>query len=336
MRALVGGAGRDVDRDVSDQAHATVGDWAAFAGRGAVADQVRFDREWRALRAYAAERGVRTIGDVPIYVAPGSADQVAHPSLFRSGVVAGVPPDAFTSKGQLWGNPLYDWPAIQRRGYRWWTARLARTFALFDLARIDHFRGFVAYWAVPKGARHALSGAWSRGPGRAVFEAAARELGELRLIAEDLGVITEPVTRLRTALGLPGMAVLQFGFDAAHPESVHNLENVTEDRIAYTGTHDNDTLRGWYESIPAPLRAAVDTARPGAEEPWWELIALLFATPARVAMVQAQDVLGLGSEARMNQPGTASGAWKWRMTALPGGDAARRLRAATEAEGRLP
>ncbi len=322
--------------DFREREAAWIEDWAAFAGRGAVAGQVRFDREWGALRAYAAERGVRMIGDVPIYVAAGSADHRAHPALFRTDAVAGTPPDAFTSKGQLWGNPLYDWPAMQRRGYRWWTARLARTFELFDLARIDHFRGFVAYWAVPNGARHALSGAWARGPGRAVFEAAARELGELRLIAEDLGVITPPVTRLRTALGLPGMAVLQFGFDAEHPESVHNLENVTADRIAYSGTHDNDTLRGWYESIPAALRAAVDAARPGAEEPWWELIALLFATPARVAMVQAQDVLGLGAEARMNQPGTASGAWKWRMAALPGADAGRRLQAQTEAAGRLP
>jgi 4-alpha-glucanotransferase len=322
--------------DFREREAAWIEDWAAFSGRGAVADQVRFDREWRALREYAGERGLRTIGDIPIYVAAGSADHRAHPVLFRDDAVAGTPPDAFTSKGQLWGNPLYDWPAMQRRHYRWWVARLARTFSLFDLARIDHFRGFCAYWAVPKGARHALSGAWSRGPGRAVFEAAARELGELRLIAEDLGVITEPVTRLRTGLGLPGMAVLQFGFDAAHPESVHALPNVTEDRIAYTGTHDNDTLRGWYESLGGEQRALVDATRPGREEPWWELIALLFATPAVVAMVQAQDVLELGSEARMNQPGTSAGAWKWRLAALPGAEHAKRLRAATESAGRLP
>ena len=139
-----------------------------FGPRGAVADQVRFDREWAALRAYAAERGVRLIGDVPIYVAPGSADHRAHPELFRDGAVAGTPPDAYTDKGQLWGNPLYDWPAMQRRGYRWWVERLRRTFELFDLARIDHFRGFVAYWAVPgERATHALSGRWQRGPGRA-------------------------------------------------------------------------------------------------------------------------------------------------------------------------
>jgi 4-alpha-glucanotransferase len=310
--------------------------WAAVAGRGAVADQVRFDREWSALRAHAAGRGVRLIGDIPIYVAPGSADQRAHPELFRDDAVAGTPPDAFTSKGQLWGNPLYDWPALQRRGYAWWVARLARTFALFDVARIDHFRGFVAYWAVPRTARHALSGRWRRGPGRAVFDAAAAQLGELPLIAEDLGVITPAVDRLRTGLGLPGMAVLQFGFDRHAATSVHAPANHAEDRVAYTGTHDNDTLRGWYESLDDATRARVDAARPGvAAEPWWDLIALLLASPARVAMVQAQDVLGLGSEARMNQPGTAAGAWKWRMAALPPAGDAQRLRAATEAAGRL-
>jgi 4-alpha-glucanotransferase len=310
-------------------------DWSAVAGRGAVADQVRFEREWSALRAHAADRGVRMIGDVPIYVAPGSADQRAHPELFRDDAVAGTPPDAFTSKGQLWGNPLYDWPALQRRGYAWWIARLARTFALFDLARIDHFRGFVAYWAVPGTARHALSGRWRRGPGRAVFDAAQAVLGELPLIAEDLGVITPAVDRLRTGLGLPGMAVLQFGFDEHMATSVHTAANIAEDRVAYTGTHDNDTLRGWYEAVDATTRARVDAARPGiAEEPWWDLIALLFATPARVAMVQAQDVLGLGSEARMNQPGTAAGAWKWRLGALPTAADARLLREATEAAGR--
>ena len=327
---------KEEELDFRDREAGWIEGWAAVAGRGAVADQVRFDQEWSALRAHAAGRGVRLIGDVPIYVAPGSADQRAHPELFRDDAVAGTPPDAFTSKGQLWGNPLYDWPALQRRGYAWWVARLARTFALFDLARIDHFRGFVAYWAVPRTARHALSGRWRRGPGRAVFEAAAAQLGELPLIAEDLGVITPAVDRLRTGLGLPGMAVLQFGFDQHAATSVHAPANHTEDRVAYTGTHDNDTLRGWYEGLDDATRARVDAARPGvAEEPWWDLIALLLASPARVAMVQAQDVLGLGSEARMNQPGTASGAWKWRMAALPSAGDARRLHAATEAAGRL-
>ena len=172
--------------DFREREQAWIEDWARFGPRGAIADQVRFDREWAALRAYAAERGVKIIGDVPIYVAPGSADHRAHPELFQEGAVAGTPPDAYTDKGQLWGNPLYDWPAMQRRGYRWWTARLARTFELFDLARIDHFRGFVAYWAVPAGAKHALSGSWKRGPGRAVFEHAARAL-EPRAAADRRG-----------------------------------------------------------------------------------------------------------------------------------------------------
>ena len=167
-----------------------IDDWARLGPRGAIADQVRFDREWAALRAHAAERGVRLIGDVPIYVAPGSVDHRAHPELFRDDAVAGTPPDAYTSKGQLWGNPLYDWPALRRRGYRWWTERLRRTFELFDVVRIDHFRGFCAYWAVPKGARHALAGRWQRGPGRAPFDAAAAALGDLPVIAENLGVIT--------------------------------------------------------------------------------------------------------------------------------------------------
>ena len=188
-------------------------DWERFSARGALADQVRFSREWSALRAYAADRGVRLFGDVAIYVAPGSADHRAHPELFRAGLVAGAPPDAFSDDGQLWGNPVYDWPALRRRRYRWWVERLRRTLSLFDLARIDHFRGFVAYWAVPAGARTARSGSWKRGPGRALFDAVSQSLGGVALVAEDLGVITPAVTALRESLGFPGMVVLQFGFD---------------------------------------------------------------------------------------------------------------------------
>jgi 4-alpha-glucanotransferase len=318
-------------------------DWARLApgrARDAIADQVRFDREWGALRRHAAERGVRLIGDVPIYVAPRSADHRAHPELFQDGAVAGTPPDAFTDKGQLWGNPLYDWPAMSRRGYRWWVERLRRTFALYDLARVDHFRGFVAYWAVPAGARHALSGGWKRGPGRALFDAAGRALGgELPLIAEDLGVITPAVERLRDGLGLPGMAILQYASDP-DPGSPHRFDNHRENQVVYTGTHDHDTVRGWYDSLPAERRARVDAdlERAGVREaePHWALIRLAFSSRARLAMVQAQDVLGLGSEARMNQPGSTAGAWKWRMAggALGRGEA-QRLRAATEAAGRL-
>ncbi len=328
--------------DFREREAAWIEDWIRFSGRGALADQVRFDREWSALRGYAAERGVRLIGDVPIYVAPGSADHRAHPEMFQDGFVAGTPPDAFADKGQMWGNPLYDWPALRRRRYRWWVERLRRTFALFDLARIDHFRGFVAYWAVPRAARHALEGAWQRGPGRAPFDAAVARLGraDLPVIAEDLGVITPAVERLRDALGLPGMVVMQFGFDE-HPESVHRLVNHRAHRIVYTGTHDNDTLRGWYASLPDDERERADAALRSAklerEEISWSLIRLTFGSVARVAMVQTQDVLGLGSEARMNQPGRASGAWKWRLRdgALTA-ELARRLRAATGEAGRLP
>src|SRR4051794_33660885 len=308
-----------------------IGGWESFAGRGAVADQVRFEREWSALRAYAADRGVRLIGDVPIYVAPRGADHKAHPELFLDDVVAGVPPDAYSKTGQLWGNPIYDWPALRRRGYRWWTARLRRTMELFDVARVDHFRGFVAYWAVPRGARDARAGRWSRGPGDAVFRAMSAELGTLPLIAEDLGVITPAVTRLRRELGLPGMVVLQWAFDPDDPHGPHRLENHERQSIAYSGTHDTDTLMGWWATIGEPQRAAAREAMPEDDEPHWGLMRLLFSSPAVVAMTQLQDILGLGSEARMNVPGTKGGSWRWRLE--PGqltAEHARRLRAATE------
>ena len=315
--------------------------WEAFAGgRRAVLDQVRFEREWTRLRAYARQAGVGLIGDVPIYVAPAGADERTWPELFRPGAVAGVPPDAYAPGGQLWGNPLYDWPAMQRRGYAWWVARLRRTFSLFDAARVDHFRGFVAYWAVPEGSTDAAPGAWRRGPGRAVFDAARRALGPLPLIAEDLGDITEPVHRLRRELRLPGMVVLQFAFDPEDPGNPHRVEAHEKRSVVYTGTHDNDTMRGWWESAPehqrALAQAALDRHGVAEPEPWWALIALAAGSRAQLAMTQAQDVLGLGSEARMNIPGRATGSWRWQMRegALTPA-AARRLRAITEAAGRL-
>jgi 4-alpha-glucanotransferase len=336
-----------VEEDEFRERHAYwIEGWERFAGEGAVADQVRFEREWSALRSYANERGVRLIGDLPIYVAPRGADHKAHPHLFQKGWVAGTPPDAYSDDGQLWGNPLYDWPAMRRDGYRWWVERMRRTFELYDLARIDHFRGFVAYWAVPAKARTALHGHWKRGPGRAVFDAAIRELSrgsaavpQLPLIAEDLGVITPPVERLRDELGLPGMLVLQFGFDPDDPRGPHRVENHVEDRIVYTGTHDADTVRGWYDSLPrerrAEVEAAIDHAGVREREPWWSLIRLTFASPARVAMVQAQDVLGLGSEARMNVPGQIGKAWKWKLSKPLTKDEAKRLHEATAEARRL-
>jgi 4-alpha-glucanotransferase len=333
--------------------------WERYGGRAAVADQVRFDREWGALRRYAADRGVRILGDVAIYVSPGGADHRTWPELFQDGWVAGAPPDAYSDTGQLWGNPLYDWPALQRRGYRWWVERVRRTLELFDMARIDHFRGLVAYWAVPAGARTAAGGHWHRGPGAGLFRAIERELGPtpaarrgaaergwdgplgIPLVAEDLGVITEPIERLRTSLGLPGMLVIQFGMDPGDPGSVHRLENHHADRIVYTATHDQDTTRGWLDSLDPDRRAWVldEIARHGVAEPrspWWGVIRYVFSSVAQVAMVQAQDVLGLGSEARMNQPGRAGNSWRWQLergalTPALG----RRLRAASEEAGRV-
>ncbi len=347
-----------------------IGDWERMSARGALADQVRFEREWSALRLYASERGVGLVGDVAIYVAPGSVDHLAHPELFQRGAVAGTPPDAFSATGQLWGNPLYDWPALARRRYRWWVEKLRRTLELFDLARIDHFRGFVAYWSVPARARTALGGRWRRGPGRAPFTAAARELGgalaggelpigggvlagggmpvvvappvgvALPLVAEDLGVITPAVGRLRDELGLPGMLVLQLGFEPGEHDSPHQPANHHEHRLIYTGTHDHDTIRGWWQSLDPLRRQRVQaelTRHAIAErQPWWALIRLAYSSPARVAMVQAQDVLGLGSGARMNDPSRAGGSWRWQMQ--PGaltGALAGRLREATEEAGRL-
>jgi 4-alpha-glucanotransferase len=265
-----------------------IGDWAAFAGAGAIADQVRFQREWQGLRTYAAGRGVRLIGDVPLYVAPDGADHVANPELFQRDAVAGVPPDYFSRTGQLWGNPLYDWPAIRAHDYRWWIERFRRVFELVDVARVDHFRGFVAYWSVPARFKTARHGAWRRGPGHELFDAVVSALGALPLIAENLGVITPAVERLRKQLGLPGMYVLHFS-----PRVGHHVENA----IVYTGTHDNDTTVGWARD-------------PGAN---WPLIELAMSSRARLAIVPAQDVLGLGSEARMNTPGRSEGNWSWRL-----------------------
>ena len=304
-------------REVADYRRANafwIGDWEAAGGD--VADQVRFDREWAALRAYAAEHGIRMIGDVPMYVAQGSVDHRAHPELFLSGLVAGAPPDDLGPEGQHWGNPLFDWEAAAREGYRWWIERLRRTLALFDLARIDHFRGFAEFWAIPEGEPDARVGRWLPGPGAAVFEAAAAELGDLPVIAEDLGLITRDVLELRDRLGVPGMAVLLWAFHGPE-DNPHRLENHRERQVVYTTTHDTDTLAGHFPD----------------REPW-ELIELALSSPADLAMVPLQDVLGLGSEARMNQPGRAAGAWKWRLDALPSGELGRRLRDASEAAGR--
>jgi len=269
-----------------------IDDWVEYGG--SLDDQVRFDREWSALRSHAASRGVRIFGDMPIYVAADGADHRAHPRLFQNGFVAGVPPDAFTRTGQLWGNPLYDWPAMRRDGYRWWIERFRRTLALVDLTRVDHFRGFVAYWAVPARHKTAAHGRWRRGPGAAAFRAVERVLGTLPVVAEDLGVITEPVERLRRELGFPGMVVLQF-------RGGRVPARVAQQAVVYTGTHDNETTRGWLEHHP---EAGADTA--------WTLIERAWESRIALAIAPLQDVLELGNEARMNFPGTELGNWSWR------------------------
>jgi 4-alpha-glucanotransferase len=304
-------------------------DWVAFGG--SVEAQVRFDREWAALRGYAAERGVRIFGDMPIYVADGGADHAAHPELFQRGYVAGVPPDAFSTTGQLWGNPLYDWTAMRADGYRWWIERFRRTFELVDLTRVDHFRGFVAYWSVRRGNKTAKSGRWRRGPGTRLFRAVERELGPLRVVAEDLGVITEPVVRLRHELGFPGMVVLQFalGRDRANP---HLPANHVAQSVVYTGTHDNDTTVGWWESL-----SEADRVRSGRDpaDPAWSLLDAAWSSRAALAIAPLQDVLRLGNEARMNLPGSQDGNWTWRYDrrALTA-ELAAELRALTERSGR--
>jgi 4-alpha-glucanotransferase len=285
------------------------GVWAGFAGVRAIADQVRFEREWGALRSYAASRGVRLIGDLPIYVSDAGADLAGAPELFERGQVAGAPPDALSATGQRWGNPLYDWPVHRATGYRWWRERFRRTFELVDLCRIDHFRGFVSYWAIPARNTTAKNGHWRPGPGAELFRVVERDLGDLPLIAEDLGHITPPVYKLRDELGLPGMVVLLWAFrpGARNP---HRLENHRRNSVAYTSTHDTDTAVGWFSGLARRQRVAtgLDPA-----EPNWGLIELAYESPAELAIVPAQDVLGLGSEARMNRPGVVDGNWRWRL-----------------------
>ena len=304
-----------------------IGDWARFAGAEAIADQVRFEREWNALRAYARDRGIRLVGDVPIYVSDDGADVEGWPELFEHGEVAGAPPDPLNASGQHWGNPLYDWPAHRATGYRWWIERFRRVHELVDLSRIDHFRGFVAYWAVPEKHKTARLGHWRRGPGLELFRAVEDALGDLDVISEDLGVITPAVNALRDELGLPGMAVLHWAFRGPRTNP-HAPANHRVNQVVYTSTHDTDTTVGWFASL-----GKKEKARTGLDpsEPHWGLIEIALESRAALAIVPAQDVLGLGSEARMNRPGTVEGNWGWRLErgALTSAHAAR-LREATE------
>lgn len=305
--------------------------WAHHAGEDAIADQVRFEREWSALRSYARERGVRLIGDVPIYVSDAGADVAGWPELFAHGAVAGAPPDALNANGQHWGNPLYDWPVHRATGYRWWVERFRRTLELVDVSRVDHFRGFVSYWAIPARHKTARHGRWRRGPGAELFRAIERELGYIPALAEDLGAITPAVYRVRDELGLPGMVVLQWGFESSG--SLHAPANHRANQVVYTSTHDTDTAAGWFEGLRPRQRAATGL---DPEAPHWGLIELALSSRARLAVVPVQDVLGLGSEARMNRPGAVYGNWSWRLE--PGEltpALARRLRERTVSHDRL-
>ena len=307
-------------------------EWARFAGPGAIAGQVCFEREWNALRAYGREHGVRLIGDVPIYVSDIGADVAAWPELFKHGEVAGAPPDALNANGQHWGNPLYDWPVHRSTSYRWWIERFRRVFELVDVSRVDHFRGFVSYWAIPERNKTARNGSWKRGPGAELFEAVEAALGELPVIAEDLGVVTPPVRRLRDELGLPGIVVLLWAFRKT-PRNVHAVMNHRRNLVVCTSTHDTNTAVGWFNELNKRDRDATGL---DPKEPHWGLIELAAGSQASLAVVPAQDVLGLGSDARMNRPGEVRGNWSWRLK--PGqltAEHAARLREVTERGGRL-
>ena len=292
--------------------------------------QFLFHHQWLLLRKEAKTRGISIIGDIPIFVAHDSADVWCHPELFllnRDGqpsVIAGVPPDYFSQTGQRWGNPLYRWDNHEEQGFAWWIARLRSTFELYDIVRIDHFRGFAANWEIPSSEPTAVKGRWVPGPGIKLFHAARKALGNLPIIAEDLGVITPDVDALRNELGFPGMRILQFAFGDDAKAVEFRPESYPSNCVVYTGTHDNDTTVGWYRSEPGKdsTRNSEQIAREqhnvrtylscDGTQIHWDLIALALRSPANTAICPLQDVLGLGSEARMNVPGRENGNWAWR------------------------
>lgn len=297
--------------------------------RRELADEIRFyqfqqylfDKQWRELKLYANKAGVKIVGDIPIYVAFDSADTWAHPELFQldeSGMptaVAGCPPDAFSSTGQLWGNPLYNWEYHQKTNYAWWMQRIGYCYELYDVVRIDHFRGFDEYWSVPYGAETAAGGHWEEGPGIELFETMKRKLGKKRVIAENLGFLTDSVVKLLEDTGYPGMKVLQFAFDA-NGESIYLPHNYDHNCVVYTGTHDNETTAGWITTRTEQDREFLERYlnRKRDEDLCWELIRTAVASVADIAIIPMQDYLALGNEARINTPSTLGDNWKWRMS----------------------
>lgn len=334
-------AGSATDDDVAAfraEHHIWADGWETFAGPGSLVGQVRFKRRWDQIRRYAADRDIHIMGDLPLYVARDGADRRAAPEFFRNDGVAGCPPDYFAEDGQLWGNPLYDWERMHADGFTWWVDRVRRAFELFDAVRIDHFRGLAAYWDIPIGAQTAREGSWQPAPGHELLSTINAQLGTPALIAEDLGVITPDVDELRLAFDLPGMAVLQFEVEH-HPAQEGRLWHEPV-RIVYPGTHDNATAAQWLALASDHQRWCVDeSVRLAGADPVggaWSFVQLAHAAPATTAIVAAQDLLGLGDEARMNTPGTTTGNWSWRLR--PGEltrDLAHRLRDLTEATGRI-
>ncbi len=307
--------------------------------------QYLFFQQWRALKEQAGARGISIIGDLPIYVAGDSADVWAHPEQFqldaegRPTRVAGVPPDGFTAGGQLWGNPLFDWERMAAQGYAWWLKRIEFQFRLYDVLRIDHFRGFESYYAVPYGDVDARRGRWEPGPGIAFFQAVRQALGRRAIIAEDLGYLTPQVRRMLRQTGFPGMKVLQFAFSDPEGGSDYLPHRYPRNCVVYAGTHDNDTIQGWLRAAPPRERAFARAylRLSGREGYHWGVMRAAWASAAGLAVMQAQDLLGLGSQARMNTPSTLGGNWQWRLTegalypAL-----ARRLRREMAVYQRLP
>lgn len=285
--------------------------------------QFLFYRQWKALRTYANEKGISIIGDIPFYVAFDSVDVWAHSELFqldeerRPLEVAGCPPDGFSATGQLWGNPLYQWDIHEAQNYDWWIRRIGYLCSVYNVLRIDHFRGFDSYYAIPYGDEDASRGVWREGPGMKLFTALEKKIGKQRIIAEDLGFLTDSVRKLLSDSGFPGMKVLQFAFDTREANHSEYLPDVyPEHCVAYTGTHDNDTVQGWFESANAE---DVEFAKAylkctDQEQYHWDMMKALWASRAELTIVQTQDILGLGSESRMNTPSTMGRNWKWRMT----------------------
>ncbi|OJX47060.1 MAG: 4-alpha-glucanotransferase [Chloroflexi bacterium 44-23] len=281
--------------------------------------QFIFFRQWNNLKSFANLNGIRVIGDIPIFVSFDSSDSWSHPELFyfsqnlKPTVVAGVPPDYFSATGQLWGNPLYRWDVHKSTDYKWWFKRLKATLKLFDIIRLDHFRGFIDYWEIPAGNPTAEIGRWMPGPGADFFEKLRTELGELPIIAEDLGQVNPKVFDLRDQFGLPGMKILQFAF-SGDPNDPFLPHNYPENCVAYSGTHDNDTALGWYESAPPAEKDFYRRylARSGKDVSW-DLIRAVWSSVAATAIAPLQDFLSLGTEARMNFPGKPSGNWSWRV-----------------------